>query len=118
MGKKKKEYRMAAVFCCGFLYKKLWEKNLFTKIIYILIPFVLIMIFAAILFNRGAFVMEDGYAFTADYTNCYMLCYVFFFVYFVHGLFIPYFKKQIEPIVLKHRKKLQCAERIIWGVLV
>ena len=79
------------------LYKLLWKKSLYKKIIYSLIPFFLIGSFGLILYFSEAWKM-DGYSFLVDYTNCFMLCYIFFFMYFVHGLFLPYFHRQVDML--------------------
>lgn len=76
------------------------EKSLSKKIIYVLIPFLLIGVFGLILFLSKAWRME-GYSFLSDYTNCFMLGYIFFFMYFVHGLFLPYFHRQVKSLGFK-----------------
>ncbi|MBQ3544782.1 MAG: hypothetical protein IJA34_07350 [Lachnospiraceae bacterium] len=80
----------------GLLYKFLWKRNFLTKIIYIIIPFVLIVLFGLIIYFRKAYDMNNGYDFLSDYTNCYMLCYIFFFMYFVCGLFVPYLSNRVK----------------------
>ncbi|MCH5183001.1 MAG: hypothetical protein J1E00_02400 [Oscillospiraceae bacterium] len=80
----------------GPLYKILWKRNMLTKIVYILIPFVLILAFGLILYSAGALNMETGYGFLDDYTNCYMLAYIFFFMYFVHGMFLPWLDSKVD----------------------
>lgn len=84
------------------LYHLLWKKGLLGKIIYSLIPFILIGTFGLILYFSEAWKME-GYSFLADYTNCFMLCYIFFFMFFVHGLFLPYFHKQVDLLGSKSK---------------
>lgn len=99
--------KLKKCFQNGILYELLWEGNLFTKILYILIPFILILSFFLILYFRKAFVLDNGYGFLSDYSNCYMLGYIFIFIYFVNGLFRPFFYKQVDKIENSVKKYYQ-----------
>lgn len=85
----------------------LWKRGLICKILYILIPFLLIGVFAVILDQEQAFIVENTYGFLEDCTNCYMLCYIFFFVYFLNGFFLPYFHKQVEMFGSKVKYRIR-----------
>lgn len=80
----------------GLLYEKLWKGNMLRKIIYIFIPFLLIIVFDLMLFLRNVFTLDYGHGFLEDYSNCYTLSYVFIFMYFVHGLFLPFFEEKVS----------------------
>lgn len=88
--------RITDILLNGLLYKTLWKRNLFTKIIYMLLPFILILIFGLILYFEDALNMGEAYGFFADYTNCYMLSYIFFFMYFVYGMFLPWLDNNVD----------------------
>ena len=90
----------------GALHKIFWEGNLFSKILYILFPFFLILGFGLVLFRNDAFLMENsGYGFLDDYANCYMLMYIFFFMYFAHGLYLPWLDKTVDEFGKKYASK-------------
>ena len=66
----------------GILHEKLWKRSMLKKIIYISIPFLLIMGFDLMLFFHDVFTLDEGHGFLEDYSNCYTLSYVFYFMLF------------------------------------
>ena len=90
----------------NILYKKLWpKKGICGKIIYIIIPFIMLLIFWFIIDSNNAYriVLDNtcsppkyGYGFLDDYSNRYVAFGVFIFVYFARGLFTEYSEQKID----------------------
>ena len=89
---------LSDMFMSGILHEKLWKRSMLKKIIYISIPFLLIMGFDLMLFFHDVFTLDEGHGFLEDYSNCYTLSYVFIFMYFVHGLFLPFFENKVSNL--------------------
>lgn len=81
------------------IYKNMWiNGGVVKKVIYVMIPFVLMGVFFAILYYRRAITIEGGYGFQQDYTNKFMLFFIFFFVYFLSGVFTICMENKIDDI--------------------
>ena len=87
-----------------WLYKKLWEnkkRSMLKKIIYIIIPWILLAILYSIIFLQGAGTIEGGYGFWLDKTNVFVLPYMFLFSYYIGGWNSTYLNRNIRFFINK-----------------
>lgn len=88
-------------------YHFLWRKRdrYWPRLVYVMLPFVLITILGAIILGSGAHKEADQfYSFFQDYTNCFMVCYIFFFMYFVNGIVVYHFNKRTDSLLQKMKE--------------
>lgn len=98
------------------LYYKLWEnKDLWRRLIYIIIPWILLAALYIILHMRGALLIDNAYGFLNDFTNLCSLSYIFIFMYYVGGYYSIYSNNKIEAYINRinnDKEKNKCNQKV------
>lgn len=88
------------------MFHLLWRNRnrYIPHLIYVLIPFILIVMLGVLVITSGAHEeVSEGehqfYSFFQDYTNCFMVSYIFFFMYFVNGKVVWHFNKKTDAFL-------------------
>ncbi len=83
------------------LYYWLWDnKNLWWKrLIYIIIPWLLLAALYIILYMRGALLIDNSYGFLNDLTNLFSLSCIFIFMYYFGGWYSQYSQNTIDTYI-------------------
>lgn len=90
-----------------YLYRKLWKNSnqkIYKKLIYFLIPWILLLALYCILYAREALIINGAYGFLNDFSNLFALSYVFIFIYYVSGYYSEYTNNR-PCIVYRYHKQ-------------
>ncbi len=91
----------------GIIYKALWKKGgIVKKYIYMILPFIILILFYSIAYTSGALFYNEGLPLTLDYTNMLMIPYILLFGYYISGWLYVYSDKVIREL----QEKVSCSE--------